>query len=243
MKKFIFFIIFFLITCMEQNKIEKKGMFAVIETDKGNLIIELFPNVAPKTVENFVKLSTEGFYNGVVFHRVIANFMAQTGDPTGTGAGGPGYQFEDEINANALGLDKIKIGESPYYERYMMMLAIRRLNIKSQEEFNQKRFAVERELRKIQEMSVKEVLQEIGYTYNENLPSIPGKRGSVGMANAGPNTNGSQFFINQVDTPHLNGLHTFFGQLQEESFPVLNKIIEAGDGNSKIIKINIIVNN
>jgi cyclophilin family peptidyl-prolyl cis-trans isomerase len=92
-------------------------------------------------------------------------------------------------------------------------------------------------------MSVKEVLQEIGYTYNENLPSIPGKRGSVGMANAGPNTKGSQFFINQVDTPHLNGLHTFFGQLQEESFPVLNKIIEAGDGNSKIIKINIIVNN
>ena len=243
MKKFIFFIIFFVVTCMGQNKIEKKGMFAVIETDKGNLIIELFPNVAPKTVENFVKLSTEGFYNGVVFHRVIANFMAQTGDPTGTGAGGPGYQFEDEINANALGLDKIKIGESPYYERYMMMLAIRRLNIKSQEEFNQKRFAVERELRKIQEMSVKEVLQEIGYTYNENLPSIPGKRGSVGMANAGPNTNGSQFFINQVDTPHLNGLHTFFGQLQEESFPVLNKIIEAGDGNSKIIKINIIVNN
>jgi cyclophilin family peptidyl-prolyl cis-trans isomerase len=243
MKKFIFFIIFFVVSCMDQTKIEKKGTFAVIETDKGNLVIELFPNVAPKTVENFIKLSKEGFYNGVVFHRVIANFMAQTGDPTGTGAGGPGYQFEDEINANALGLDKIKIGQSPYYERYMMMLAIRRLNIKSQEEFNQKRFAVERELGKIREMSVKEVLQEIGYTYNENLPSIPGKRGSVGMANAGPNTNGSQFFINQVDTPHLNGLHTFFGQLQEESFPVLNKIIEAGDGNSKIIKINIIVNN
>jgi len=222
--------------------IKEKGLFAVIETDKGNLVIELFPKVAPKTVENFVKLSKEGFYNGVVFHRVIPNFMAQTGDPTGTGTGGPGYQFEDEINANALGLDKIKIGESPYYERYMMMLAIKRLNINSQDEFNQRRFAVDRELKKIQGMSIKEVLEEIGYKYRDDLPSIPGKRGAVGMANAGPNTNGSQFFINQVDTPHLNGLHTFFGQLREESFNVLDKIIHSGDGNSKILRITIIEN-
>ncbi|GIX42389.1 MAG: peptidyl-prolyl cis-trans isomerase [Leptospiraceae bacterium] len=245
MKKIIIitFITFLMIFCKDKTmNITKKGLFAIIETDKGNLIIELFPEVAPKTVENFVKLSKQGFYNGIVFHRVIPNFMAQTGDPTGTGSGGPGYQFEDEINANALGLDKIKIGESPYYERYMMMLAVRRLNINSQDEFNQRRFAVERELRKIQQMTIKEVLEEIGYRYNNNLPSIPGRRGAVGMANAGPNTNGSQFFINQVDTPHLNGLHTFFAQLQEESFPVLDKIIEAGDGNSKIIKITIIEN-
>lgn len=243
---YYFIVILIIITifyCKDQKmNITKKGTFAIIETDKGNLVIELFPDVAPRTVENFIKLSRDGFYNGIVFHRVIENFMAQTGDPTGTGTGGPGYQFEDEINAQALGLDKIKIGESPYYERYMMMLVVKRLNINSQDEFNQRRFAVERELRNIQTMTVQKVLEELGYKYDSTLPSIFGKRGAVGMANAGPNTNGSQFFINQVDTPHLNGLHTFFGQLQDESYPVLDKIIEAGDRNSKIIKIDIIEN-
>lgn len=223
-------------------KIQKKGLFAIIETDKGNLIIELFPQIAPKTVENFVKLSKEGFYNGVVFHRVIPNFMAQTGDPSATGSGGPGYQFEDEINADSLGLNKIKISESPYYERYLMMLVLKKLNIQNQNEFNQKRMLIEREILKLKDLSVKEVLEQLGYRYNSNLHSIPGERGSIGMANAGPNTNGSQFFINQVDTPHLNGLHTFFGQLFEESFPVLDKIIASGDRQSKIIKITIVDN-
>lgn len=246
-KRLIFFLLIFnlllFIFCKDNLvKIEKKGIFAIIETDKGSLIIELFPESAPKTVENFIKLSKQGFYNGIVFHRVIPNFMAQTGDPTGTGSGGPGYQFEDEINAESLGLDKIKISESPYYERYLMMLIIKRLNIQDQTEFNQKRMLVEREIQKLSHLSVKEVLEQIGYKYNNNLKSIPGKKGAVGMANAGPNTNGSQFFINQVDTPHLNGLHTFFGQLFEESYPVLNKIIMAGDRNSKIIKITIIEN-
>ncbi len=223
-------------------KIQKKGLFAIIETDKGNLIIELFPEVAPKTVQNFVRLSKEGFYNGVVFHRVIPNFMAQTGDPTGTGSGGPGYQFEDEINADALGLDKLKISESPYYEQYLMLLVVQRLKIQDQNEFNLKRMQVEREIQKLKDLSVKEVLEQLGYKYKSNLNSISGKKGSVGMANAGPNTNGSQFFINQVDTPHLNGLHTFFGQLFEESFPILDKIIASGDRQSKIIKITIVEN-
>lgn len=239
---FIFNLILFIFCKDNSVKIEKKGTFAIIETDKGNLIIELFPEVAPKTVENFIKLSKQGFYNGVVFHRVIPNFMAQTGDPTGTGSGGPGYQFEDEINADALGLDKIKISESPYYERYLMMLVIKRLNIQNQTEYNQKRMFVEREMQKLSNLSVKEVLEQIGYKYNNILKSIQGKKGAVGMANAGPNTNGSQFFINQVDTPHLNGLHTFFGQLFEESYPILDRIIMSGDRNSKIIKVTIIEN-
>jgi cyclophilin family peptidyl-prolyl cis-trans isomerase len=113
---------------------------ATLETNHGSIGIELFDDDAPKTVENFLKLARDGFYDGVVFHRVIENFMIQGGDPTGTGMGGPGYQFEDEINNH------------------------------------------------------------------------PVRRGALAMANAGPNTNGSQFFIVTADScPWLDGLHTVFG--------------------------------
>jgi len=115
---------------------------ATIETNHGSIGVDLFDDAAPKTVENFLKLAREGFYDGVVFHRVIENFMVQGGDPTGTGMGGPGYQFEDEINKH------------------------------------------------------------------------PVKRGALAMANSGPNTNGSQFFIVTADAcPWLDGLHTVFGQV------------------------------
>ena len=115
---------------------------ATLETNHGAIGIELFDADAPTTVENFLKLAREGFYDGVVFHRVIENFMIQGGDPTGTGSGGPGYQFDDEIN------------ERPVH------------------------------------------------------------RGALAMANAGPNTNGSQFFIVTADAcPWLDGLHTVFGQV------------------------------
>ena len=111
-------------------------------TNHGAIRIELYPDDAPKTVANFEKLARDGFYDGVVFHRVIEDFMIQGGDPTGTGMGGPGYQFEDEINAH------------------------------------------------------------------------PVRRGVLAMANAGPNTNGSQFFIVTAEScPWLDGLHTVFGQV------------------------------
>ncbi|HVO66542.1 MAG TPA: peptidylprolyl isomerase [Syntrophales bacterium] len=116
---------------------------AVVETDKGVIELELYPQHAPKTVNNFVFLSKEGFYNGVSFHRVISDFMIQGGDPTGTGRGGPGYKFEDEVKGNPL-------------------------------------------------------KHEIGV---------------ISMANAGPNTNGSQFFITHSPQPHLNGRHTVFGKV------------------------------
>jgi cyclophilin family peptidyl-prolyl cis-trans isomerase len=116
---------------------------ATLETNKGTVEIELFDDAAPKTVENFVKLSRDGFYDGVVFHRVIPDFMIQGGDPTGTGMGGPGYQFEDEINDHRI-------------------------------------------------------------VY-----------GALAMANAGPNTNGSQFFIVTADAcPWLDGAHTVFGRVR-----------------------------
>jgi len=113
-----------------------------LHTNKGAIEFELFDDDAPKTVENFVKLARDGFYDGVVFHRVIPDFMIQGGDPTGTGRGGPGYTFEDEFNDNKVA------------------------------------------------------------------------RGAFAMANAGPNTNGSQFFIVTAEaTPWLDGKHTVFGRV------------------------------
>src|SRR5262252_5582501 len=115
---------------------------ATMETNKGTIELELFDDDAPKTVENFKKLAGDGFYDGVIFHRVIPDFMIQGGDPTGTGRGGPGYQFEDEFNEH------------------------------------------------------------------------PVERGALAMANAGPNTNGSQFFIVTADAcPWLDGKHTVFGKV------------------------------
>ena len=114
-----------------------------METSKGTIEIELYPQYAPKTVNNFVFLAREGYYDGVTFHRVISNFMIQGGDPTGTGRGGPGYRFEDEFAGNPL-----KHGT-----------------------------------------------------------------GFLSMANAGPGTNGSQFFITHSPQPHLDGRHTVFGKV------------------------------
>ena len=121
----------------------KKKYSATISTDKGDMVIELFADKTPKTVNNFVFLAREGFYDGTIFHRVIADFMVQGGDPTGTGRGGPGYRFADE--------------------------------------------------------------------FHPSLKHI--KPGTLSMANAGPGTNGSQFFITHVPTPWLDGKHTVFGQI------------------------------
>ncbi len=125
---------------------ETKMTTVKIETSKGDITLELFDNDAPKTVENFVTLAKKGFYDGVIFHRVISGFMIQGGDPTGTGRGGPGYQFADELN--------------PSTESYKR-----------------------------------------GYV-----------RGTLAMANAGPNTNGSQFFIMHQDYP-LDHNYTIFGRV------------------------------
>jgi len=116
---------------------------ATIETTKGVIELELSVKHAPKTVNNFVFLTREGYYDGVTFHRVIGDFMIQGGDPTGSGRGGPGYRFEDEVRGNPL----------------------------------------------------------------------VHERGVISMANAGPNTNGSQFFITLSPQPHLNGKHTVFGKV------------------------------
>jgi peptidyl-prolyl cis-trans isomerase B (cyclophilin B) len=119
-------------------------MNATLQTNHGAIAIELFPDDAPKTVDNFIKLARDGFYDTVIFHRVIPDFMIQGGDPTGTGSGGPGYSFEDEINDHKV------------------------------------------------------------------------ERGALAMANAGPNTNGSQFFVVTADAcPWLDGKHTVFGRVTD----------------------------
>ena len=140
----------------------KKKYFATIETDRGEIELELFPTNAPKTVNNFVFLAKEGFYDGVKFHRVINNFMIQGGDPTGTGTGGPGYKFGDETYGNPL----------------------------------------------------------------------KHERGVISMANAGPNTNGSQFFITHLPQPHLDGKHTVFGKVTK-GIEVVDKV-KQGDKMNRV---------
>jgi cyclophilin family peptidyl-prolyl cis-trans isomerase len=147
----------------------KKKYKAHMETDTGTMVIELFADKAPKTVNNFVFLSRESFYDGIIFHRVIADFMVQGGDPTGRGTGGPGYKFGDEFN-----------------------------------------------------------------------PSLKhDKQGVLSMANAGPGTNGSQFFITYIPTPWLDGKHSIFGQVVE-GLDVLMSIPARDPGNVNAPAVKII---
>src|SRR5437016_3406714 len=135
---------------------------AIMHTEKGDIHIELFADRAPKTVNNFVFLARDGFFDGTTFHRVIPNFMAQAGDPEGSGRGGPGYRWPDEASALAIPHDGA---------------------------------------------------------------------GVLSMANAGPNTNGSQFFITHGPTPHLNGKHAVFGKVaDQDSLKVLLSIRERDPG-------------
>jgi peptidyl-prolyl cis-trans isomerase B (cyclophilin B) len=137
----------------------KKKYAATFDTSKGKIEVDLFPGDAPMTVNNFVFLAREKFYDGTKFHRVIADFMIQGGDPTGTGSGGPGYRFEDEVKNNPR---KHQVG-------------------------------------------------------------------SLSMANAGPNTNGSQFFITHVVTDWLNGKHTVFGQVKDAQSQQVANAVKQGD--------------
>lgn len=200
----------------------------VMRTSMGDITIELFPQCAPETVLNFLGLALGGkvftdpatgdtaqrpYYNGLNFHRVIKGFMLQGGCPLGTGAGGPGYSFADEINADSLGLGRVRVEQYPACFNDAQTLVLRRANIRSQEEFTRRQDELQAELTKVAALSVKELYELSGYRYRADLPSLPVRRGCLAMANAGPNTNGSQFFINQVDTPHLDGKHTVFGKV------------------------------
>ena len=138
---------------------------ATISTDKGDIVIDLDAKNAPQTVNNFVALARDGYYDGLTFHRVISNFMIQGGDPSGNGTGGPGYKFADEPSA---------------------------------------------------------------------LRNRHDRAGTLSMANAGPNTNGSQFFITHGPTPHLDGKHAVFGYVREGQ-----DVVDAIQGNDTMTSVTI----
>ncbi|UCD52847.1 MAG: peptidylprolyl isomerase, partial [Phycisphaerales bacterium] len=202
-----------------EQRAEVEDPNCLIETSMGDIVVRLFAQAAPKTVANFVGLA-EGtkeftdpatqdkvkrpYYDGLIFHRVIKNFMIQGGCPEGTGRGNPGYRFEDEINATALGLDKEKavtpegrahpwlmIQSQEDFNNTVLRPLYRALDITSNEERQARRQELEQRVR---DLTLKDVYANLGYRYNNKLRSHPPKRGSLAMANAGPNTNGSQFF-------------------------------------------------
>lgn len=158
---------------------------------RGSIELVLFPQDAPNTTANFLKLAGNHFYDGLRFHRVIERFLVQGGDPTNTGRGGPGYHIKDEISAEPLGLDTLSV------RALTKLMKMRR----------------PRNLKAVGDMTLKELYEKQGSTFVKGLHSHPVIRGTLAMANMGPNTNGSQFFIAQIDCPWLNGKNTAFGQV------------------------------
>lgn len=214
----------------------------LMKTSAGDIVLEVWPQVAPETVANFVGLATgtkswtapgggerndSPFYDGLVFHRVIDDFMIQGGCPLGQGTGGPGYSFKDEISAQALGLDQEQtlVGQGlnqrcAYQQRdFMQQVVLPRMKAAGdhqglpQAERDQLYRQVLAELKG--NFTLQQFYEALGYQYNAELPSQPPVAGALCMANSGPNTNGSQFFINLTDTPHLAGKHTVFGRVVE----------------------------
>ena len=218
-----------------------------MKTSQGNVRLELWPDTAPETVKNFLDLAegrkafkdpksgkevTKPFYDGLTFHRVIKDFMIQGGCPLGTGTGGPGFQFKDEINAVGLGLkdlQAIKEGQThPWllirtqedFQRNVLGPVLQKMGIKTEEEFKEKMEEIQNT---VNALSLLDIYTNQGYVFDEKLPPKKPLRGVIAMANSGPNTNGSQFFINVVDTPHLTGKHTVFGKVIE-GMDVVDKI-------------------
>ena len=222
----------------QEIKREKPGNpVLLMKTNFGDVYLELFPEEAPRTVENFMALASGGraftdhrtgekakrpFYDGLTFHRVIKGFMIQGGDPRGDGAGGPGYRFEDEINAEALGLHRMKAVEKgrvhPFlgirtqaeFRRVLLRPIFQKMGVRSQADLD----AREKEVQaRLDALTLKEAYENMGYRFSPTLASRPPVKGSLAMANSGPDTNGSQFFINLADTPWLAGKHTVFGRV------------------------------
>ncbi len=245
---------------------KKENPVYSIQTNLGNIEVELFQNDAPNTVANFIGLA-EGtkefadiktgkkvkkpFYDNLIFHRTIKEFMIQGGCPLGDGRGGPGYSFADEINATALGLDKLKAmdpkeGPHPFlmirsqedYQNIILAPLFQKMSITSQKELDKKRDELEAGLKSL---TLKEAYENMGYSYSDKGSPHSPVRGSLAMANSGPNTNGSQFFINLTDTDWLAGKHTVFGKVIK-GMDVVDKIgaVNVDDGKKPVEDVKII---
>ncbi len=237
----------------------------LMKTNFGDVFLEMFPEEAPRTVENFIGLATgrraftdhktsaevkRPFYDGLTFHRVIKQFMIQGGDPKGDGTGGPGYRFEDEINADALGLHKMKamkdgrahsflpIRTQSDFQRTLLHPLFRQMGLRSQADLDKRKAEVQERLANL---TLKDAYKNMGYRYSEALRSRLPQKGALAMANSGPDTNGSQFFINLADTPWLAGKHTVFGKVAR-GMDVVEKIGETpvGAGSAPLAKVRIL---
>jgi peptidyl-prolyl cis-trans isomerase A (cyclophilin A) len=214
---------------------------ADIVTSKGTIRVALFADEAPMTVETFLGLAAgtreftdpatkaavkRPFYDGLTFHRVIKGFMIQGGDPLGSGAGGPGFAFADEINARSLGLEQetvLTAGDQPnpacgymmeQFQQVCVMPALVARRIGAQTPRAEQLAALDAIMPELRRITLRQFYEKLGYKYDDALPaSHRPLKGSLAMANSGPGTNGSQFFINLGDTPHLAGKHTVFGEV------------------------------
>ena len=251
------------------EKERQSNPVAIITTTMGTIEIELFQHAAPQTVANFIGLAEgtkpfidpksgsevkQKYFDGLIFHRVIKNFMIQGGCPLGTGTGNPGYTFKDEINADSLGLDDMKalssqgepnqilgIRSQEQFNSYVLAPVFEELGITTQEELDDRTAEFQTRL---SELSVKDVFESMGYEYQTGIQSYKPLKGYLAMANSGPNTNGSQFFINLIDTPWLTGKHTVFGKVIK-GMDIVEAIglvpTGAGDKPKKEVRINSVI--
>ncbi|MBN2101215.1 peptidylprolyl isomerase [Candidatus Dojkabacteria bacterium] len=201
---------------------ESADYSAVIKTSKGDIKVDLLEDNAPKTVNNFVFLAEEDFYDGLTFHRVIEGFMIQGGDPKGDGTGDPGYKFADEINADSLGLDDVLVEDcewlSGLYNPYNSSTMGYSPN----------------SLREHADDSLAEFYSDvIGYNYTDDVTSVKFAPGVLAMANSGPDTNGSQFFItvSSFIDETLDGRHTVFGRVTS-GMDIVDEISEVATSQS-----------
>jgi peptidyl-prolyl cis-trans isomerase A (cyclophilin A) len=201
---------------------EDEDYRATIKTNYGDITINLFAENAPRTVNNFVFLAEDDFYDGLTFHRIISDFVIQGGDPEGTGAGDPGYKFEDEINPRSLGLDQITVAEADFLS-----------SLYDSRNASTSGYAPN-SLREHSDRTLEDFYDDvIGYDYNYSLESVGFKPGVIAMANSGPDTNGSQFFItvSGSEVEYLNGRHTVFGEVID-GMDVVDTIASVNTGSS-----------
>ncbi|MDA1194397.1 MAG: peptidylprolyl isomerase [Planctomycetota bacterium] len=243
----------------------------VITTSQGAFEVELLADAAPETVRTFLGLALgEGefhdvrtkkavtiekpFYDGLGFHRIIAGFMIQGGCPAGNGTGNPGFMFGDEMDADALGLAKEKLidngrvhpwvaglGQQNWQQKVLLPM-IRKLQI-DPAQLNQSPDLQAKLKGALETMSLKDLYELQGYKYTQGLPSRKPQRGDLALANAGPATNGSQFFVNVRNTPELTGKHTVFGRVVK-GMDIVDKIagvkVNAAAGNRPVEPVTII---